>query len=645
MNLLTRASFLALAHGCLVVPALAQHSHGEGDHYLREPEAVSDPGGIFTEYSVASDAELSVALFKSETDQVVRASVSDGRGLPSTWSAPQDVSATTGSSREVGDTSVFVVDDVAIALWLEDMGGGNRRVLASKYDAGAWGLPVLVNDAGVSPADDVTSFAAVAKPGLNGSPTVAVVYTTDGAGGPGVWLSISASGGSGFGVPVAVSETGAVPGGGAATQVDGAAVDLQLGQLHMAWTDDRDGTMTVYYRRALLTFFGQPIFTAPHGTGDVAISSGDDAVGAPELQVNGELGWSGTNQKYVAIGWREDTASNGNEALIVRSSHDFGDSFNPEAVVAHTGMTDVRVAGFDLEVVGHTFVATWVDNAVDDALGTVTVPVPAVSHVWHAQSSDGTTFDTGLGAIVTRASAFEEADHTGHSGFIAKSAGAPSSSMIAFIEETEHGPEVFTTFADQEFGGAWHIDDYPVVSEAQAKGGDGTAVHPPCVAYNHRYNNYIVLWAQETAAGSNAFEVVVGGYRPHQVAVEGWHLGAPGLEFEIEHLPFEDTFAVVLVSLGGDDSIGGNFLLPDGRKTGIIPDALTISALDPLFFWFSAPNDPIAEGATTPLLPLPPLPLGIELNYCAITWGATGNIHLVTDRFHEDYGPEKPKKP
>ena len=107
------------------------------------------------------------------------------------------------------------------------------------------------------------------------------------------------------------------------------------------------------------------------------------------------------------------------------------------------------------------------------------------------------------------------------------------------------------------------------------------------------------------------------------------------LSFSFSHLPFQDTFAFVLISCGANanNDLSGNGLLPDGRKTGLIYDACTFAAAGPLFTFFAAPIDSQAEGATTMpvLVPASVLALQLDLNYVGVSWGPFGQLHTVSD--------------
>lgn len=624
-----------LAGLLMAAPLAAQHQHGA--HQTREPEALTAPGP-FGNLSVASGDELSLVLFSNALTQAVLVCESDGRALNGTWSAPQPVSGAGGGARFVQRDSIHVDLGLGFAVWLEDRASSaDSRIFYNVRTSAGWGQPRAIGDAGLPANADILAYRAVFERSLSGAPCAAVLYSVldPATQAQSLWISTSGNGGFSFQAPVPVAEAGPIP-GGSATRIGGLALDLQLAELHCAWTDDRSGTSRVYYRRGGIDFFGRAFFYGPLATGERLISAPGSRAAADDLmlQVNGERRWTGSSQKYVGIAWREDGALPGTASLFVRASHDSGSNFLSPAIVAHTGRSGIAVRNFDFEILGDTFAITWADNARLDPQGNVVIPTPAESHIWRAESSDGSTFDPLQGANVAQLSAQSDPLHVGRAPKIAYAEGTPDAGMIAFLDVGPAGPEVATTFSDQEYGGEWHGDDFPIVSEAQGEG-PGHGVPGPALAYNKRYNNFVVAWAQESAPNSLQWEIHVGGYRPQQVEIEGWEVGSNEIHFVFEHLPFEDTFAFVLLSQSASNAFGGNLLLPDQRKTGLIPDALTFVGLE-LFGFFAAPIDPAIEGAETIGFPIPPdLPVGLPISFCGVSWGPFGEFHLLTETVTE----------
>jgi hypothetical protein len=590
-------------------------------HYARLPAMASAAGHAVDSFAIASDAELSVIAYREQSSGVVYATINDGRGLAadaaagSGWSPPVAVSSNTNVLRRVQRDSVQVVAGQAIVTWIDDeLGGSLSTVFLSRLVSGTWTTPVAVHAA----LGDVRNYAVVGKPGLNGAMNVHVTFAANNGLSDEILAVSSLDAGATF--PILQTVSSAV---GSGRQIGGVAIDSQAGEVYYAWTDDRSGRFDTWFRRSIQGFVG------PFWLGnEVNLSvnpGGTDSLAAPALQVGGSPGWTGTPQRTVGVAYRRSDGD-GTTSLRLAVSQDNGATFAPAAVVAHTNAANVTVAQFDLELVAGEIVALWQDNAEDNGAGGVTVPIPAVSQVWRAESANGVSWP-----IVQQLSAQEDPNATGSSVQIARLVGAADGTMAVFLEQNATGVEVKSAFADQANGTEWH-DEYPQVSSAQGKGAQ-RAVTAATLAYNALYYNFLVGWLQELTPGSNTYRLMVGGYRPPEVEVVGWYQGSTEFHFEVGHLPFQDSYAFVLLSLAADHAPGGNLLLPDGRKTGIQFDAFTGFGFDN-FFYFVGPNDPANEGVVTPTLPfaIPALlPLGLELCYVATSWGPYGNLHVVTD--------------
>lgn len=614
----------AAAAALVTVPAI-----GQEEHYSRPPETISSSIHDAAGFALASDRELTVAVYLDEASQVVFATTNDGRALPadtaqpSGWTAVTPVSASTAVARSVQRDSIHVIGDQAIALWLDDgLGVGSTTVLCSRLVGGTWSTPIAAHPL----LGDVEGFAAVAKPALGGGIAVHVAVTFAGSSSDLLFLSSSIDGGASFGNPIAVA---ANPVG----QVTGLAIDSQLAEIYVAWVGNGSGRPETWFRRGLQGFLGSPFWLAaeanlstnPVGTG---------SLGDPVVQVGGSNGWSGVQQRTVGVGWRRDDGD-GTTSLRLALSADSGAVFGPSAAVAHTDAPGVVVSQFDLELITGEAAVVWQDNAATSTTGAIILPGGNNTQVWRAETTDGTTFP-----VVQQLSAQTVPTARGRRAQIARLVGAADGSMVVFLEETASGVEVHTAFADQANGTEWH-DEYPQVSAAQGKGGAVT-VSAAQVAYNALYYNFIVGWLQETAAGSGVFRLVVGGYRPPAVEVIGWYQGSTEFQFFIDHAPFQDAFGFVLLSFGADNARAGNGLLPgDPRKTGLIYDGLTLLGLESLAL-FVGPNDPQNEGVLTPVFPVPVppvLPVGLPLCCVGVTWGPFGELHIATDWVCEELGP------
>ncbi len=570
----------------------------EGEHYFREPQVVEAFPDPVTQLALKSDEELSVVVFKvAGASESVAAVASDGRGIE--WSAPVTVS-TSANAKEVQRDSVQVVGDQAVAFWLENdaAGPGLDRVVIETFAGGAWDPgadgPSTIG-LGYPANSTVTAWAALAKPGINGNLYVYVLAALSSGGGPSrPYLSVSATNGTFFSAAVPVAT------GGGAADVEGLTLDSQMAEIHVSWSEDRStpGTDELFYRAGLADFVGGTSWFGPES---VLSTGAGDVQGTPVVTVNGQK---------VGVGYLQLDGLLSPQANVVASS-DSGFQFgSPETVSG--GALDVFAV--DLELSGETFIAAWEQAKLNGK-----------HEVRRGESKSGTGFTntplSGDGGAE---------DHDASDPQISRSVGLPSGSVMVWLEVDEDGgTEIVTAFGDQDAGGEWH-DEYPRVSEAEDAG--ALVVLAPRVAYNHRYYNFPMAWLQDTPGAPGVPSVHVGGYRPHDVDVEGWIAGVPtSVSFVIDHLPFEDVFGFVL--LGGGYAGGPGLPLPDGRNTGLLFDPFLTNFSIANFALFTAPNDPASRGAATqPVGPFV-LPAGLPLSMVGVSWGPYGLLHHVTDVF------------
>jgi len=599
------------AHLSRALPAailLAALATGE-EHYTRAPFQLATS---VQDFQVSSDGEVSViAYVEDPATGRIRASVTDGRGLAANWSLPVLISDDSSAARSLDDSSCQTFNGQAFVAWLDDRDGpGATRVHLNRFDdlTDTWfGAPLEINDTGLPVGSDIQEFSLVAKRGTSGNTYVYVMTLVEAGGQDHLFMNVSFNGGGTFGAPQRVNQSGASPG-----QIGGISCDSRFGEIHVAWTDDRNGTMDLFYRLGLLSFSGNVIWFQ----GDTLLSTtvGSEALGSPKLDVNGEFGWSGFEAKYVGVAYLQDDGD-GTSNLHVASSPDNGINWS-DALIAQTALTDVDVADFDFDIPGDTFVVTWEDDSAVDP------------QVYRSESTDGMAF-----LDVSQMSAFEELSNTGRDVDLSGSFGLPDGSMIAFIEDTPGGPEIFTAFGDQAFGGEWH-DEFIPVSTAQSDS-PGVDVKSPGAALNALYYNFVIGWLQESAPASGSFDLWVGGYRPQAVELEGWFPGSPSIQWVVEHTPFQDTFGFVLASLQPPTDAAGTVLY-DGRKTGFLFDGVTASLLNqPQFLIFR--NDSASEGGSTQPKPIPPFVSAPPLTYMAVTWGPFGDIHVITEPFRTEF--------
>lgn len=594
-----------------VLPAallLASLAAGE-EHYTRAPFQLA---ASVQDFALASDGELSIAATLDDPSSGrVQAAVNDGRGLAANWTLPVRISDDTNVLRVLDDSSCQVFGGQAFVAWLDDRhGAAATRVHLNRFDdaSDSWfAAPLVVNDTGLPVGSDVQEFHLVAKRGTSGATYVFVMTRVRAGGADHLYLNVSFDGGLNFRAPQRVNQSGASPG-----TIGGLSCDSRFGEIHVAWTDDRNGTMDVFYRLGLLSFSGNVIWFQ----GDTLLSStaGSEALGSPKLDVNGEFGWTGFDAKYVGVAYLQDDGD-GTANLHVASSSDNGVNWS-DVLLSQTAGPAVDVQDFGFDIPGDTFVVVWQDDS------------SGAPQVYRAESTDGAAF-----VDVSQMSAQEILTSTGRDVALTGSFGLPDGSLVAFIEDTPAGPEIFTAFGDQAFGGEWH-DEYVAVSSAQSDS-PGVDVRAPRAALNALYYNFIVGWLQESAPASGSYNLWIGGYRPQQVELEGWFPGSPSIQWHVEHTPFQDTFGFVLASLVPPTS-GAGTVLYDGRKTGFVFDGVTASLLNqPQFLIFR--NDSATEGGSTQPKPIPPFVNAPPLTYMAVTWGPFGDLHVLTEPFRTPF--------
>jgi hypothetical protein len=621
---LALAALLAPVATAQLAGQRSQHRAGtkaEVPHYKRDPFAVPGLGATVEQFSLSSDEHLdAVAIRLGGASGRVVAITNDGRGLEANWSAATRISDDTSVARLMNQDSCQVFEDRAYVSWLDDRNGtGTTRVHFNRYDAdtASWlAAPIAVNDSAYPSGSDVRDWHMVVERGSAGTPYVVVIVALEAAGQDHVYASVSVNGGDSFQAPFRCHDGTGSPG-----DVGAVACALRFGELHLAWTDDRAGTQDVYYRAGIMNFVGVPyFFGAPERR--ISTAAGSEALGRLVLQTGGEFRWTGSDQKYVGLAYLQDDGD-GTSNLHVLSSRDNGLNFT-DATIFQTATSGTNVAAFDFEIPGDTFVVTWEDD------------FDLSQQVYRSQSENGLVFDTQV-----RLSGFEEPSNQGFAPRISPSFGTPHGAAITFLELGTDGAEVFTSFGDQSFGGEWHDEEYPAVSDAQSDA-TGRGVDSPEVAYNDLYYNYLFGWRQETAPGSGVYELVLGGYRPPFVVLEGWHLGSTASQFRVFHVPFQNTAGFVLVSITPPTS-GPGTLLYDGRKTGFLIDGTTNVWLNARWRYAVFINDSSAEGAATAPRPLPPtLTSGATLTFLAVTFGPFGEIETLTEPFTEPFGPPLP---
>jgi hypothetical protein len=627
--LVAAAQFAILAAGA---------TRAAGGEVLVRPPFTLPSSAAAHDFALAADHELSVLIYREATPgQRIVGRVADGRALPGSFSAPLAISGTTPTERRLQRDSIQVVANRALAVWAEDVNGvADTRLIVARFDGANWSPPLEVPLPGIATDRDVKDFAVAMRQGPSGQPLAAIALSLGSGAGlnPRLYVVTSADGGASWRAPVPVSSAGAKPGGPTTLSIGGVDVELGPSALHVTWTDDRampGVARAAFHRRAFLDWNGNAFFGAPLGSGNETLLSGAaDVVGDPIVAANPYPGATGGDQRNVGVAYRQLDKGPTAATLAVRASHDDGNTFAFPATVAHTSMPGVAVDEFDFGIVGASYVVTWQDNVKADSQGGVSVLVPPSPRVWRAVSPDGTAFDLGSGASVAPLAAPLAADAIRRSPRLATARGAPDGAVITFLEDRGQGFEVAAAFADQAFAGKWHLDQVARIAPPPPAG-TLVDVRPPVPAFDARYSNFIVAWQQESAPETDDFELVHGGFRPLTCRIHGFAPGSTSISFSVDHAPPQDTLAIVLLAFTGIAS--GGFPLPDGRDTGLFPDAILAVSLANLVL-FAAPIDPVTETAATTVIPVPSALFapGFKLAAAAITLGGGENpVHLVSD--------------
>lgn len=632
-------AFLAFGFAWFVQCSLLAQSVDPSKHSVRTPYLL-DSGSIRQDqFTIESDRENTVVLYVEDTGaQLVRSRRTDGRGLATNFQPIELVSSSVAATRRMNRDSLHVIGDRAFAVWLEEgVSASKARLQFNQFAGGFWGSAQQVDDTTLPANHDIIDFACAVRTGPNGAPYVAIAYwAREGLeGAMSLMLSISVDGGATFRPPIALSGTGLVP-GGTAKNVGGLDVDLKGAELHVTWTDDRaapGGARQVYYRRGIIDWFGGVLFQSPLGTGasDVLLSGGPNVFGAPVIAVDDDPFAAGGYAKYVGVAWREKHTTSNSAQIMVRSSPNSGTSFLAPATVGRTGDLLVNAGEFDLEIVGGDFVVVWQENNYDLGNGTVVLLPSNTFRIWRATSEDGSDFGIGSPAEITMLHSYWGSSSSCRSPVIARTSGFPDGAGIAYAEDVFLGGYVSTSYSDQAYGTEWQLGDFPLVSPEPSL---STIVFLKQVraTYNAYYDNLIVAWQQAVGAESSTLETWIGGYRPPEMEILGWNVGSTALQFRMNHVPVQDSFAFVLLSGGVSADPLTMLSLPDGRRTGLVPDAFYFVGLQNWSI-FLMPVDPLTGSAESITLPLPPglIQPGFALTAAGVTWGPNGSLHVLTD--------------
>jgi hypothetical protein len=582
--------------GAAFIGGLSTVAHASGeDPHVRPPLELAPGAAPACEFSVGTDHELSLVLFKEcGAGESLGYVSSDGRGVD--WSAPLALPGASPAHKRVQRDSLHVVGARGFAVWSDDENGASATGLRfARFESGAWTAPVAVV-AGLPDGVDVSVFKAVARPGPSGDVHVYVLATVRGAatgGADHAYLLVSTDAGASFQPAIAVSSAAS------SVDVEGLGLDVQGDRLIVAWSDDRNVPQLLgagddlWARVGDIAAGGAITWTGTEQQLDAPLGASMAAVrGDPIVALEGTKG---------GVAWLEHGFANGNDQLVLRRSVDAGATWSSIDAIGGYDPSNDSVIAFDFELVGPVWTLAWQDDR------------SGVHQIYRAESKDGVGFpETQLSTT------------GGRTPLLSRSVGQPSGATVVYIEETGSGAGLAAFYADQEGGAEWH--DEPVeLAGVGAPGGETVLV--PDVAYNHRYYNFVIPFLGAPSGAQPADDLLVTGFRPVTVYAEGFVAGPANPFFELGHVPFEDLFGFVVVAFTPST---GQLLLPDGRETGLAFDALTTFGFTQFAFFF-APNDPIARGVFTSPLSTN-LPTGFQFYACGVTIGPDLELRHVTDR-------------
>ena len=537
--------------------------------------------------AVATDGDLSVAVFNDDVNNRVWAVVSDGRGVD--WSAPIQVDADAiGGLKESGENNrsqnLAVVGDHVYVNWIDERNGGatERDVYFGRSTDGGqtWQEQRLDKGSAIGAGVPVDERVMAVSADPAGDHIYVLMLVTNLSGNDELFLVASHDGGVTFGSAVPVSTADPT-----LTDVDGYNIASQGFLVHLSWTDDRAGSASaddVFYRRS--------------GTGGLTFD--------PEIQLDSSgplLGDASLAPVVAAVGstvaviWEEELASATNEECRVAVSTNGGTSFAADQKVgSYTASDDIDAP--NIVVCGGNIVAAWDDNRLgSDA-------------VFVSYSSDnGATWQPDV-----------QVSSTGGTGFAKLT--ADESGIVSLAAESTGSPNVFESSWSRDCGATWQS-----TFEVSDNSGDVDRIR---IAYNALYDNVIAVWQADDAGLNNQF---AGGYRIPTLEFSPTVI-APNvqLSFSLDHFEPNQANRFFFVLLSG--APGSLPLAPiDDRDLGLQLDGLLLTSLmvPGLFF---GPLDALGQGST-PSFGLA-LPSGTSLFAAAVSFSVNAGVttvHQITD--------------
>lgn len=558
----------------LAAPAAAQ------DPLVREIQRLDTlTAGIGLNPSIASDGRLvAVTYYDGGSSGLNRVYVSTSDGRGTAWNGPVRVDRDPGAAGKIANWDACQVSGSNVyVVWKDERNGSSfDDVYFNRSTDGGQGFEpadVRLPD-GYGGTGQVRTWRFAASPGApGGHDYLHVVMASDAntTAPEECFLTWSADSGQTWNGPLQV---GGDAGNG--VNVDGIAVAASGAIAHVIWDDDAEnpggGLTSVHYRRfdAVAGALGPQLNL---DLGD-PLALGDSQFGGNysfDIECEGDL---------VAAAWLEERLDASDEELRVAVSLDGGLTWGPDELVGGYDVAQGHDVDFSaLLVAGGSVYVAYTDNRV--SLGTLDHAY--VSVLWLAGVSglpwvESPQLSDALGAGAVRL--------------------AGDGQDVAVTWTTDASGNQYTGCALSWDAGFTWVDDFPVgIADGSV---DADVAEIGWVA---AYDNFVCAWLSNDVSTNNVY---ASGFRSPTLQADGWTGGVLATsDFELSRfLPQEaNEFAVVL--LAGAPATG-QFVLPDGRDTGLANDALLQLSFQ--FYGFLAA--PIAANGfgSTPdlLLDLPP---------------------------------------
>ncbi|MDP7061443.1 MAG: sialidase family protein [Planctomycetota bacterium] len=557
----------------LFVAAFAAHGYAQNTRTPQQLDAgLAKPLGP----SISTSGDISAAVWKEDGTNNMYSAVSMDNG--NSWGAAVRIDDdASGANKFANDLGLAVSGGNIYAVWSDDRNaaGDADPMFTMSSDGGAtWSANLALPKGYPSGANDIKAWKLMAD-----GNTVALVVATENDGGGSqeeLFVTVSTDAGATWSAATAASTH---PNG--TVDVDAMSAALALGTIHMTWQDNVSGTNEAFYSSYDIA---SGLLTAQ----DVLVSAGL-AGGTVENDI-----FIAATGYTVAIGMQADNLpTSSRHQLNINVSTDGGATWGGDVLVGgYVAGTDDT----DHPVLAVTRSGNVIAACEDNRNGS--------DEMFAHTSTDG-------GATWTEAGPF------GGGGFPSI---AGEGDYVAINWTGPSYPEGSMAVASRDGGVTWGT----TIDLAAGQVNDADYAE---LAYNGLYNNFIGVWLDDSATGTN--EMFAGGFRVPGLTGNGPFTAGSPVNFtgagwgESEA---GDTFMVLVSTAGG---YGSAFLPGDGRDIGIgmSPILMTTSSMASLMGTV-APDG----SASTPVLTMPSrFPVGTMLYTVALTRRTSGGFSSISD--------------